>query len=361
MDRMVKKRLAAARPTELDPRWTSVVTRDRSADGTFYYSVETTGVYCRPSCAARLANPKNVRFHLTCDDAERAGFRACKRCKPDQLSLEEQHAAKVAAACRMIEGADTIPDLADLATAAGLSPYHFHRVFKAITGLTPRGYATAHRTQRVRDQLKRSDTVTEAIYDAGFNSNSRFYEKADAMLGMTPRDFRAGGANTQIQFAVGECSLGSILVAKSAKGVCAIMLGDDPDALVRDLQDRFPRAELIGGDAAFEALVAKVVGFVEAPSLGLDLPLDVRGTAFQQRVWQALRELPAGTTASYTEIAKRIGEPRAVRAVAAACAANPLAVAIPCHRVVKSDGALSGYRWGVERKRALLARERGAA
>lgn len=361
MDGMVKERVAAARQTELDPRWTSVVTRDRSADGTFYYSVETTGVYCRPSCAARLANPKNVRFHLTCDDAERAGFRACKRCKPDQLSLEEQNAAKVAAACRMIEGADTIPDLAELATAAGLSPYHFHRVFKAITGLTPRGYATAHRTQRVRDQLKRSDTVTEAIYDAGFNSNSRFYEKADAMLGMTPRDFRAGGANTQIQFAVGECSLGSILVAKSAKGVCAIMLGDDPDALVRDLQDRFPRAELIGGDAAFEALVAKVVGFVEAPGLGLDLPLDVRGTAFQQRVWQALRELPAGATATYTEIAKRIGEPRAVRAVAAACAANPLAVAIPCHRVVKSDGALSGYRWGVERKRALLARERGAA
>ncbi len=349
---------AAATPTELDPRWAAVVARDYAADGAFYYSVRTTGVYCRPSCAARLANPKNVRFHATPADAERAGFRPCKRCKPDQPSLEQQHAAKVAEACRRIEGADEAPGLADLAQAVGLGPHHFHRVFKAVAGVTPKEYAAAHRAGRVRDGLKRSNTVTEAIYDAGFNSSGRFYAQTDAVLGMTPRDYRAGGTNTQIQFAVGECSLGAILVARSAKGVCAILLGDDPDALVRDLQDRFPRAELIGGDAGFEALVARVVGFVEAPGLGLDLPLDVRGTAFQQRVWQALREIPAGKTASYAEVARRIGAPKAVRAVAAACAANALAVAIPCHRVVRTGGGLSGYRWGVERKRALLENER---
>ena len=361
MDALITERReapAAATPTELDPRWTAVVARDGTADGTFYYSVRTTGVYCRPSCAARLANPKNVRFHATPADAERAGFRPCKRCKPDQPPLQQQHAAKVAEACRRIEEADEAPSLANLAQAVGLSPHHFHRVFKAVAGVTPKEYADAHRAGRVRDGLKRSNTVTEAIYGAGFNSSGRFYAQSDAVLGMTPRDYRAGGANTQIQFAVGECSLGAILVARSAKGVCAILLGDDPDALARDLQDRFPQAELIGGDAGFEALVARVVGFVEAPGLGLDLPLDVRGTAFQQRVWQVLREIPAGETASYAEVARRIGAPKAVRAVAAACAANALAVVIPCHRVVRTGGGLSGYRWGVERKRALLENER---
>ena len=366
MDALVRELAAKEHPatgmaTELDPRWALVVARDRTADGAFYYSVQTTGVYCRPSCAARLANSRNVRFHLTRADAERAGFRPCKRCKPDQPPLEAEHAARVADACRLIEGADGPPALAVLASAAGLSPYHFHRVFKAVTGVTPRAYAAAHRAERIRDELQRSDTVTQAIYGAGFNSGGRFYAQSDAILGMTPRDFRAGGTNTAIRFAVGECSLGSILVAQSAKGVCAILLGDDPDALLRDLQDRFPRAELVGGDAGFEAMVAQVVGFVEAPGLGLNLPLDVRGTAFQRRVWQALLEIPAGTTASYAEIARRIGQPKAVRAVAAACAANALAVAIPCHRVVRTDGALSGYRWGVERKRALLHNERRAA
>jgi AraC family transcriptional regulator of adaptative response/methylated-DNA-[protein]-cysteine methyltransferase len=238
-----------------------------------------------------------------------------------------------------------------------MSAYHFHRVFKAVTGLTPRAYAAAHRVARVQRELARSATVTDAIFDAGFNSGGRFYATSNEMLGMTPTDYRAGGARSEIRFAIGECSLGSILVAKSAKGVCAILLGDDPDALVRDLQDRFARATLIGADAQFEALVAKVVGFVEAPAVGLDLPLDVRGTAFQQRVWQALRKIPAGSTASYREIATIIGAPKAVRAVAQACASNPIAVAIPCHRVVRHDGALSGYRWGVERKRALLERE----
>jgi AraC family transcriptional regulator of adaptative response/methylated-DNA-[protein]-cysteine methyltransferase len=238
-----------------------------------------------------------------------------------------------------------------------MSRFHFHRVFRTVTGLTPRAYAAAHRARRVREELTRSDTVTEAIYGAGFNSNGRFYATATEVLGMTPTHFRAGGSGASIRFAVGQCSLGEILVAATDKGVCAILLGNDPAALVRDLQDRFPNAELIGGDRDFEALVARVVGFVEAPALGLDLPLDVRGTAFQQRVWQALREIPAGSTTSYTELAARIGAPTAVRAVAHACASNAIAVAIPCHRVVRSDGGLSGYRWGVERKRALLARE----
>jgi AraC family transcriptional regulator of adaptative response/methylated-DNA-[protein]-cysteine methyltransferase len=361
MTGLTQHRPDAAGTAGHNPRWDAVVARDRSADGAFYYSVKTTGVYCRPSCAARLPNPKNVQFHATPADAERAGFRPCKRCRPDRPPLQAQQAAQIAESCRLIETADETPDLAGLANAAGLSPSHFHRVFKAVTGLTPRGYATAHRTATVRTQLSRSNTVTEAIYDSGFNSSSRFYEASDAMLGMTPGDYRAGGANATIHFALGECSMGSILVARSAKGVCAILLGDDPGALLRDLQDRFPKAALIGGDPAFEALVATVVGFVEAPALGLDLPLDVRGTAFQQRVWQALRTIPAGSTASYAEIARQIGEPKAVRAVAAACGANALAVAIPCHRVIRSDGGLSGYRWGIERKRTLLAREAATA
>jgi AraC family transcriptional regulator, regulatory protein of adaptative response / methylated-DNA-[protein]-cysteine methyltransferase len=256
-----------------------------------------------------------------------------------------------------MENAEQVPSLDELAQHANLSPYHLHRVFKAITGLTPKAYAAAHRAKRVRVELSRSGSVTDAIYGAGYNSNGRFYEQSNQVLGMTPTDYRAGGANANIRFAIGECSLGSILVAASERGVCAILMGDEPDALARDLQDRFPRANLIGGDAEFEHRVAKVVGFVEAPGLGLDLPLDVQGTAFQQRVWQALREIPAGATASYADVAKRIGAPKSVRAVAQACAANALAVAIPCHRVVRNDGGLSGYRWGVERKRALLARE----
>jgi AraC family transcriptional regulator of adaptative response/methylated-DNA-[protein]-cysteine methyltransferase len=343
-----------------EDRWAAVVRRDRSADGVFYYSVLTTGVYCRPACAARLARPENVRFHSTCEDAERAGFRPCKRCRPNEPALDEQRAAAVAKACHLIEAAEDMPNLDALAEAAGMSRFHFHRVFKTITGVTPKAYAAAHRAQRVRDELLRRETVTEAIYDAGFNSSGRFYETSSEVLGMTPTDFRSGGTGASIRFAVGECSLGSILVAATGKGVCAILLGDDPGALARDLQDRFPKAELIGGDEEFEQWVARTVGFIEAPALGLDLPLDVRGTAFQQRVWQALREIPAGSATSYTKIAERIGSPKAVRAVAQACASNTIAVAIPCHRVVRNDGALSGYRWGVERKRALLDREAAA-
>lgn len=268
------------------------------------------------------------------------------------------HAGLVAQACRRIEAAACPPLLAELARQAGLSPSHFHRVFKAVTGLTPRAYAQAHRARAVRAALATPRArVVDAMLDAGYNAGSRFYQAADAMLGMTPSQYRAGGAEARIQFAVGACSLGAILVARSQRGVCAISLGDDPDLLLRELQDRFPHAELVGGEPGFEALVAQVVGLVEQPGIGVDLPLDIRGTAFQQRVWQALRQVPPGETLGYAQLAQRIGAPKAARAVAAACAANTLAVAIPCHRVVRSDGGLSGYRWGVERKRALLLRE----
>lgn len=350
-----KNTLAAT--TLSDPRWAAVTARDPAADGKFVYSVRSTGVYCRPTCPSRRARPENVAFHATPAEAERAGFRPCQRCLPDQLPLAARQAAKIAELCRFIERAERTPTLDELAAQSGMSVYHLHRVFKAITGLTPRAYAAAQRAQRVRRELQRADSVTGAIYGSGYNSSGRFYEESGQMLGMTPGEYRGGGTNAEIRFAIAQCSLGAILVAQSARGVCAILLGDDPQALAHDLEDRFPAARLIGADAGFEQLVARVVSFVEAPRLGLDLPLDVRGTAFQQRVWQALREIPPGQTASYSEIARRIGSPTAVRAVAGACAANALAVAIPCHRVVRSDGGLSGYRWGVARKRALLERE----
>lgn len=343
-----------------ESRWQAVVRRDPAADGRFVYSVRTTGVYCRPGCPSRLARREHVRFHATCQDAETAGFRPCKRCRPAEPSRHERQSEAVIRACRAIEEASEVPSLDALAQAAGLSRHHFRRIFKARTGITPRAYAAARRARRVREELTRSPNVSRAISGAGFQSHGRFYESSRAILGMTPTTFRAGGEGSTLRFAIGACWLGSILVAASDKGVCAILLGDDPDALARDLQDRFPKAVLVGGDPGFEQWVARVVGFVEAPGLGLDLPLDIRGTAFQCRVWEALRAIPPGSTASYAEIADRIGQPKAIRAVARACAANHLAVAIPCHRVVRTDGSLSGYRWGVERKARLLRRERGA-
>jgi AraC family transcriptional regulator of adaptative response/methylated-DNA-[protein]-cysteine methyltransferase len=340
-----------------DARWARIVARDRTADGQFWYSIATTGIYCRPSCPSRTANPKNVQLHDTLQKAKATGFRPCKRCNPDGASATHDNAAIVARACRLIEQSEREPSLADLAKAAGRSASRFHRLFKAVTGLTPKGYAAARRATRVREGLAHGNSVTETIYGAGFNSSGRFYEKAAGMLGMTPSQYRSGGSNEDIRFAVGETSLGAILVASSRRGVVSILLGDDPEDLVHDLQDRFPNAHLIGADRNYEDLVARVVGFVEAPHVGLDLPLDVRGTAFQQRVWHALQQIQIGQTVSYADIAGNIGAPKAVRAVARACAANPLAVAIPCHRVVRSDGSLSGYAWGVERKRKLLKRE----
>ena len=337
--------------------WGAVRRRDPAFDGKVFFAVRTTGVYCRPSCASRPAKRENVVFFATPAEAEKAGYRACKRCRPDKIGAPDPQIEAVRRACKRIDEAEEAPKLAELAANVGLSPHHFHRVFKAVTGVTPKAYAAEKRARRAAEKRGAAGTVTEAIYDAGFSSSSRFYETAAARLGMTPGAVRRGGAGQVIRFAVGEASLGAVLVAATDKGVCAIMLGDDPDRLVRELQDRFPRAELAGGEPAFERMVARVVGMVEAPGQRLDLPLDIRGTAFQQRVWAALRAIPAGQTATYKDIARAIGQPRAVRAVAQACGANPLAVAIPCHRVVRTDGDLSGYRWGVERKRALIARE----
>lgn len=350
-------KIEAAQKTLSDPRWRQVLARDPKADGQFFYAVKTTGVYCRPSCGARQARPENVDFYLTTAAAEAAGFRACKRCKPNQLSLLAANTAKVEQACRLIEQSENLPTLAELAEYAELSAFHFHRLFKSITGLTPKAYASAHRSQALRHKLDSKMKVTDAMYEAGYGSSSRFYASSTKTLGMKPLEYLKGGANTQIHFALAECSLGSILVAASDKGICAISIGNDAETLLHELQDRFPRSNMTGGNAAFEALVAKVIGFIEAPKIGLELPLDIQGTAFQQRVWQALREVPYGETATYSDIASRIGMPKAVRAVASACAANTLAVAIPCHRVIRQDGSLSGYRWGIERKKVLLEKE----
>jgi AraC family transcriptional regulator of adaptative response/methylated-DNA-[protein]-cysteine methyltransferase len=338
-------------------RWRAVQARDPQANGHFLYAVRTTGVFCRPSCAARLARRENVTFHASPAAARAAGFRPCRRCRPEDPPRAERDAAVIARACRHIEEAETPPRLNTLADGAGLSPHHFHRLFRKVTGVTPKAYATAHRAARLRGELAAGASVTEALYGAGFNAPSRLYAAAGGVLGMKPKDYRNGGAAAQIRFAVGETSLGAILVAATDKGVCAITLGDDPEALVRDLEDRFPKAELIGADAGFEATVAAAINLVERPASGWSLPLDIRGAAFQQKVWQALRAIPAGETRSYAEVAKAINAEGAHRAVAKACSENAIAVAVPCHRVVRKDGALSGYRWGVERKAALLARE----
>jgi len=341
-----------------DARWQAVQARDPKADGHFVYAVRSTRIYARPSSCARLPKRENVEFFESEAAASAAGYRPSRRSQADRTSTAAKWTAVVERACRQIECSATPPSLADLAALSGMSPYHFHRLFKAQTGLTPKAYASARRAVKMRSGLAASpSSITETLYEAGFNANSRFYETSAKLLGMRARDYRAGGIGAVIRFAVGQCTLGAILVAQSQRGLCAILLGDDPDRLVRDLQDQFPKATLIGGDPGFEHLVAQVVGFIEAPSIGLHLPLDVQGTAFQERVWQALRKIPPGTTISYAELARRIGMPKAARAVAQACGANPVAVAIPCHRVVRHDGGLAGYRWGVERKRELLKRE----
>ncbi len=336
-----------------DDRWSALERRD--PDAAFVYSVRTTGVYCRPNCPARRPNRANVRFHATAADAERAGFRACLRCGP-----AAGHRAAVAEACRLIAAADAPPDLAALADAAGLSRFHFHRVFKTIVGVTPKAYAAAERGRRAREQLAAGATVTAAA--AGFGSASRFYAAAPGQLGMAPSAYRAGGRGEAIRFAVGASSLGSVLVAATDVGVCAVFLGDDPAALAAELRRRFPKADVQPADTTFNTSVAKVVALVEAPAAAFDLPLDLRGTAFQVRVWEALRRIPAGTTTTYSKLAEQLGQPTAARAVARACATNHVSVAVPCHRVVGATGALTGYRWGVGRKAELLKREaaRGA-
>lgn len=345
-----------ARPDD-NACWAAVCDRDAGADGRFWYAVRTTGIYCRPSCVSRMPRRENVSFHASPAAAEAAGYRPCKRCRPQESAPGARHAAAIARACALIEQAETVPDLTRLAAAAGISRFHFHRLFKAHIGLTPRAYAAARQKERVRAGLASGASVTTALHDAGFSSSGRFYAGAAQALGMTPATYRAHGTGQHIRYAVAPCSLGLVLVAATSRGICAITLGDDADSLVNDLQERFRAATLTPADAGFNAELAAVVTFVDAPAGGLALPLDIRGTAFQERVWQALQRIPAGHTASYAEIAAAIGQPQAARAVAAACAANHLAVAIPCHRVVRNDGSLSGYRWGVARKAALLARE----
>lgn len=338
-------------------KWQALVERDTRADGRFVYAVATTGIYCRPGCPSRLAKRENITFHDTCEEAERAGFRACQRCRPSESSLAERHAKIVAQACRLIETSEESPDLAQLAATVGLSRFHFHRIFKKIVGLTPGQYASAQRAKRVRSHLRARPSVTEAIYEAGFNSSSRFYERSQEALGMTPSEYRKGGAGVSIKYGIAACPLGHVLVAGTERGICAVTLGDRPDELERELHLSFPHASIEREDRAFSSAIKKLVKHLHNPAQPLDLPLDIKGTAFQQQVWQALRLIPAGQTASYTEIATRIGRPSAVRAVARACATNPVAVVVPCHRVIGLNGKLTGYRWGLEIKRRLLEKE----
>lgn len=341
-----------------DPRWTAIVTRDRSADGRFFYSVSTTGVYCRPSCPSRQARPSHVRLHATREEAEAAGFRPCRRCRPELPSEREHRAALVAAACRTIDASDPVPPVAQLAAAARLSAPRFQRLFREVTGLTYRQYVGQSRAARTRKALARGGRITDAVYDAGFGSAGRFYAAASGALGMPPRTYQRGGAGVTIAYGTTTCTLGTVLAARTPQGVCAVMLGDDEPALVRALAERFPRATRVPGEPGFSDTLRQVAALIDAPGSPCALPLDLQGTVFQRRVWRALQAIPAGTTLSYGELARRIGAPSSVRAVAAACGANPVAVIVPCHRVVGADGALTGYRWGVARKQALLERER---
>ena len=338
-------------------RWRAIAARDSAADGAFVFAVRTTGVYCRPSCPARAARRENVRFFDTCEAAEREGFRPCRRCTPQRARAQTPLAAAVAHACRTIERSERAPSLDALAVESGYSVAHFHRAFRRITGLTPRAYAEAHRLAKLRDELAAGEGVSSAIAGAGFASSSRVYARGRAALGMTPREYRNRGHEQQIRYAIASTDLGVLLVAATDKGVCSIELGGSRAELEQRLRARFAAAELVDADPALAAHVAKIVAYLDDPASALDLPLDVRGTAFQHRVWQALQKIPAGARTNYSEVAKVVGAPGSVRAVARAIASNPVALVVPCHRVIAKDGSLSGYRWGVERKAALLERE----
>lgn len=344
---------------EDEARWAAVLAKDKQLDGEFVFAVKTTGIYCRPSCPAKPAKRQNVEFFDTTVLAAGAGYRACKRCKPDGPSQERTRHDLVLQACQAIEQSESGLLLDDLAAKVGLSPHHFHRIFKAGTGLTPKQYHKAVQARRVTLALQGASSVTEALYDAGFSSSGRFYEDASSNLGMSPSSFRQGGAGEQIRHTIEPCSLGMLLVAATPRGVCAIEFADSRDVLLARLQARFSKAVLQAGDDQFKQWVAQILRYLDQPTGALDLPLDVQGTVFQRRVWKALQEIPTGQTLSYTELAQRLGQPTAVRAVASACANNQIAVAIPCHRVVRAGGALAGFRWGLERKAELLRREGG--
>lgn len=338
-------------------RWDAVVQRNPQSDGAFVYGVLTTGIYCRPVCASRLPNRENVQFYDSWKNAEAGGFRPCKRCTPQSAKMANDAVATVEKACKMIEESEKEPTLNQLADAVGLSPAHFHRLFKKTIGITPKQYATEKRLSRMRTNLEGDSTVTEAIYDAGYGSGSRFYEKGTDSLGMKPSQYRKGGEGLSIRYAIVQSYLGWVLVAVTERGICRIDLDDTPATLKTRLELNFPKAKLQDDDPTITSIISQTIAFLEAPEQGLDLPLDVQGTAFQHRVWAALQNIEPGATASYGEIAERIGNPKAARAVAGACASNNIAVAIPCHRVVRSSGELGGYRWGIARKRALLERE----
>ena len=338
-------------------RWKALLHREQRADGAFLYAVKSTGVYCRPTCPSRLPKRENVVFFTSFPAAEAAGFRPCKRCSPRDTSAREHHLKAIIRACKLIEGSEEHPRLGHLAAAVGLSSSHFHRLFKEIVGVTPTEYARAVRMDRLRNGLTQGSSITQTIYEAGFASTSRFYEGSKNMLGMTPGTYRNGAAGFRIRVAVAKSFLGWVLVAATNRGICSIDLGDAPQSLLEGLRLRFPKAEVCQDDSGFAEWVSRVVAFIGAPASGFDLPLDIQGTAFQQRVWRALQGIPPGSTKSYAEIAAQIGKPTATRAVGRACASNRLAVVIPCHRAVRSDGGLGGYRWGTERKLQLLERE----
>jgi AraC family transcriptional regulator, regulatory protein of adaptative response / methylated-DNA-[protein]-cysteine methyltransferase len=337
--------------------WQALLERDTRADGSFIYAVVTTGIFCLPSCASRRPNRANVRIFADSREARRAGFRPCQRCRPESARANDLQTERITRACRFIGAAEEMPALGALAEAAGLSHGHFQRLFKKLVGLTPGQYAESLRQQRFRRRLTEQRPVTEALYAAGYGSSSRAYEAGGASLGMSPSSYRKGAEGIGIDYAVAPCTLGWVLVAATERGLCSIALADSPEALPGKLREEFPKASLAEAGAEFSATVAAVVSLIETPAAGHQLSLDIRGTAFQKRVWNALRQIPAGSTLSYSELAATIGSPGAARAVASACARNRLAVAIPCHRVVGSDGTLRGYRWGIRRKQALLQRE----
>ncbi len=340
-----------------DCRWSAVSSKDKAADGRFYYAVKTTGIFCRPSCSSRLPNRENVEFFISCKEALDAGYRPCKKCRPTGNTIQEVDEQKIVKACRLIENNNTIPKLADLAKEAGLSPYHFHRLFKKIIGVTPKQFAASHRSNRFYNSLKSGHSVTEAIYDAGYSSSSGAYNKNQDQLSMKPKEFRAGAQGFVIQYGTTECMFGWVIVAATDRGICAIEFGDDPDMLPQQLKNRFPKATITKGGSGFTRVIEGVVNFINEPHCNFNLPLDIQGTAFQQKVWNILRKIEPGQTMTYTEVAEKIGNPKAVRAVATACASNKLAVVIPCHRVISKDGKLSGYQWGVGRKKMLLENE----
>jgi len=341
---------------ESDPRWAAVLARDTRCDGAFVFAVRTTGIYCRPGCPARRPKRENVVFFESAHAAEVAGFRACLRCYPDRPVTAPE---AIAQACQLIEASETPPSLDRLAQAAGLSRFHFHRVFKSELGMTPKQYADAVRQERARKTLAGGGSVTDAIYEAGYQNPARFYQNAVSALGMRPGDYRAGGRGQTIWYALADCAFGRALIAGTARGLCAIFLGESDNDLRADLEARFPSARLVTADEAVAGCVSETLKYIEWPDALFRLPLDIQGTAFQQKVWAALRDIPFGGTATYSDIARKIGTPSATRAVASACGANPVAVAVPCHRIVRADGGMGGYRWGVPRKQALLARERG--